>query len=98
DRKNLHLVKNLMLKELQKLQSVTVKDITESQDFIEGDYLLELEDVQKVADQTLFWENVHNANLMTDFVAKVKTVTPWDVQKAVKKYLKNYTMIVLEGK
>ena len=98
NKKNIHLVRNLVLKELQRLKTITINDVKESQNFIEGDYLLELEDTQKVADQILFWENVKNADLLKNFIKKIKKVTPADIKRVVEKYYKNYTMVVLEGK
>lgn len=98
NRKNIDLVKELMLKELQKLKEVNETDLQESKDFIEGDYLLELEDAQKVADRLLFWEQVQEANLMNTFIKKIKEVSLSEVKRVVEKYLKNYTMILLEGK
>ena len=98
DKKNIQLVKELILKELEKLKSITPKDLQESKDFIEGDYLLELEESQKVADQILFWQQVGNANLMNTFIKEIKKVTATDVRRVVNKYFKNGTLVVLKGK
>ncbi|MBS3117153.1 insulinase family protein [Candidatus Woesearchaeota archaeon] len=98
DKKNIYLVRKLILKELQKLQTISEKDLQEAKDFVEGSYLLELEDAQKVADQLLFWEQVGDFKLMEDFLIKIRKVTCLDVQKAAQRYFKKYTMVVLEGK
>ena len=98
DRKNTNLVKNLIMEELKKIQKVTEKDVQESKKFIEGNYLLAMEDVQKVADQLLFWEQINNAKLMKNFVKNVKKVKLADVKRVAKKYFKNYTMAIVEGK
>ena len=95
---NLSLVRKLMNKELTKLQEVTLQDVKESQTFLEGNYLLELEDGQKRADQLLFWEQIKEANLLNNYVKKVKKVTPADVKRIAKKYFKNPTTIVVAGK
>ncbi|MBU1974592.1 MAG: insulinase family protein, partial [Nanoarchaeota archaeon] len=55
-KKNIKLVKKLILNELEKLQQLTEKDLLEAKNYIEGNYLLELEDTQKLADQLLAWE------------------------------------------
>ncbi len=98
DKKNLNLLQELILQEMEKLKKVSAKDLKEAKDFIEGDYLLELEDSQKVADQLLFWEQVGDAHLMNSFVRNIKKVTVSDVRKVAEKYFNNYTMVVLEGK
>jgi len=98
DRKNVKLVKKLIEEEIRKLKIITKIDLQESKDFIEGDYLLELEETQKVADQLLFWEQVKDANLANTFVKEIRKVTADDVKRVVDKYLKNGTFVVLEGK
>jgi len=98
DKKNIDLVKNLMLEEIQNLQNVTAEEVKEAQDFIEGDYLLEMEDTQKVADQMLFWEQVKSVEEMNEYLRKVKKVTINDIKRVVGKYFNHYAQVVLEGK
>ena len=98
DRKNSALVKKLILQEIHKLKNVNETDLKEAKDFVEGNYLLELEESQKVADQLLFWEQVQDAKLMKSFLQKIKKVTTKDVVKAVDKYFTYHTMVLLEGK
>ena len=98
DKKNVSLVKELILKELQKLKLVSSEEIKEAQDFIEGNYLLEIEDTQKIADQLLFWEQVKSAEEMKNYLRKIKKVTVADVKRVVEKYFKHYAQVVLEGK
>tara|TARA_Y100000034_G_scaffold136393_1_gene212570 strand:+ start:325 stop:1527 length:1203 start_codon:yes stop_codon:yes gene_type:complete len=97
-KKNQELVKKLTLQELAKLQNVTEKDLKEAKNYIEGNYLLEMEDSQKTADQLLAWELVKDANLMKKYLRRIKLVTINDVKKIAKKYFNHYTMVVLEGK
>jgi len=98
DKKNVELVKNLMLEEIQILRNVSEEEVQEAKDFIEGDYLLEIEDAQKVADQLLFWEQVKSAEEMDEYLHKVKKVMVNDVKRVVEKYFKHYVQVVLEGK
>lgn len=98
DRKNVNLVQSLILQELEKLKTISKHDLQEAQEYIEGEYLLELEDVQKTADQLLFWEQIKNAELMTNFIAKIKKVTTGEVKRVVEKYFKNQALVVLEGR
>ncbi len=98
DRKNVNLVKQVMLDEIQKLEHITDKDLQEAKDFLEGDYLLELEDSQKFADQVLFWEQVQDSKLMRKYIRNINAVTKHDVRRVVQHYCKHYGMVVLEGK
>ena len=88
----------MILAEFEKLQQITEKDLKESKTYIEGEYLLELEDSQKVADQLLFYEQAGDAKSMKRFVKKIKQVNISDVKRVAKKYFKNYTMAIVEGK
>jgi len=98
DKKNISLVTDLMLKEIQSLKHVTEEEVQEAKDYIEGDYLLEIEDTQKIADQLLFWEQVKDASKMNEYLHKIKKVTVHDVKRVVEKYFKHYTQVVLAGK
>ena len=98
DKKNIALVTDLMLEEIRRLNNIALEEVKEAQDFIEGDYLLEIEDTQKVADQILFWEQVKDAALMGEYLKKIKKVTVNDVKRVAEKYFKHYTQVVLEGK
>lgn len=98
DKKNISLVKDLIIKEIEKLKNISEKEVKEAQDYIEGDYLLEMEDTQKVADQVLYWEQVKNAQEMKKYLKMIKTVTVNDVKRVADTYLKYHTMVVLEGK
>lgn len=98
DKKNVALVKDLMLQEIAKLKDISEEELKEAQDYIEGNYLLEIEDTQKIADQLLFWEQVKNAREMERYLKKVKKVKVADVRRAAEKYLKYHAEVVLEGK
>jgi predicted Zn-dependent peptidase len=98
NRKNVKLTKKIIMEELQKLKEITPEELQEAKDYVEGNYYLDLEDSQKVADQLLFWEQVEDAELLNSFVEKIKAVTISDVQKVVDKYFQYHTQVVLEGK
>ena len=98
DRKNWVLVRELIVQELQKLQHITVNDLREAQEYIEGDYLLGMEDTQKVADQLLFWEQVKDATLVNNYIHRIQKVTMADVQRVAQKYFQHYTGVILAGK
>ena len=98
DRKNVNVVQNVVLEEIQKLKNVTAHDVQEAKDFIEGDFLLELEDTQKMADNVLFWEQVNDAKLLNTFLHDIKKVTVSDVRRVVNTYCQKHTLVVLQGK
>lgn len=96
-KKNLEAVRKLILEELRNLQTIDENDLKEAKDYIEGNYLLEMEDNQKMADQILAWEQVKDVKLMDEYLAKIKKVKINDVKKIAKKYFKHYTLAILEG-
>ncbi len=96
DTKNEALVRKLILAEIRKLEKVTEKEIREAKTFIEGDYLLMLEDTQKVADEVLFWEQVGSKR--KKYLQGIKNVTAADVRRVVKKYFNKHVMVALEKK
>ncbi len=98
DKKNLQLVKKTVLSELNKLKTLSAKDLNEAKTFIEGDYLLEMEDPQKIADQIVFWEQAKSAKLMKSYVTNVNKVTLSDVKRVMEKYFKYHTFVIVEGK
>ncbi len=98
DRKNIATVRKVIAEELEKLKFVSDEEIRDAQDFVEGDYLLDLEDTQKVADQLLFWEHVGDAHNLHTFTKQIRKVTREDIARVVKKYFKNGTTVILEGK
>ncbi len=98
DRKNVEKVKRLILDELEKLQKITPKDLNESKTYIEGDFYLDIEDNQKVADQLLLWEHTKDAELLNKFIPRIKKVTINDVKRVAAKYFKYHTMAVIEGR
>jgi len=83
---------------LEKLKELSAKDLNEAKTFIEGDYLLEIEDPQKVADQIVFWEQAGTAKMINEYVKNIKKVTLKDVQRIMNKYFKYYTFVIVEGK
>src|SRR3989344_492960 len=97
DKKNVDKAKKLILKELQKLKSLSLEDLAEAKVAIEGEYYLDLEDSQRMADQLLFWEQAQDAHLLKRFIKNIRKVKKGDVKRVVEKYFKNYVMIVLEG-
>ena len=83
---------------MKKLKSLREEDLKEAKDFIEGDYLLDLEDVQKISDQLLFWEQLGKSNMMDKYISQIKKVTLADIKRVIETYFKHHAIVVLEGK
>ena len=98
DKKNVGLVRKVILQELDNIKKISAADLKEAKDFVEGRYLLELDDAQKVADQLLFWEQVRDAGMMDEFLKNIKKVTVADMKRVIEKYFNKHTMVVIEGK
>lgn len=98
DKEKIGLVKKIILGQLQRLKKLREKELQEAKNYIEGDYLLEIEDNQKLADHLCFWEQVGKAEMMEEYVEKIKTVKIDDIKRVVDKYFKNYCLCVVEGK
>ena len=94
----LPLAKKMILQEFKKLQLLNAQDLKEAKTYIEGEYLLELEDSQKVADQILFYEQAGDAKSMKEFIKRIKKVTISDIKRVSKKYFKNHTVAIIEGR
>jgi len=99
DSKNVEKVKELILQQLKKLEKVSRMDVQEAKTYIEGSYLLDSEDTQKVADELLFWEQMGDAQGHKRYLKKIQAVSVDDVRRVAKKYFsKPYVMAVIEGK
>ncbi len=98
DRKNIATTQRVVAEEMKKLQRITPQELREAKEYLEGDYLLELEDPQKYADQLLFWEQIANAHYLQDYVTKIKKVTVADVRRVAKKYFNKSVTILMKGK
>jgi predicted Zn-dependent peptidase len=98
DKKNIEKVKKMILTEIEKLKKLESKDLLEAKNYVEGSYLLDLEDPQKIADQMLFWEQVGDYQLMNSYLKKIKQVTLEDVKRVITKYFKHHALVTIEGK
>tara|TARA_Y100000310_G_scaffold343217_1_gene449846 strand:- start:6580 stop:7788 length:1209 start_codon:yes stop_codon:yes gene_type:complete len=99
NKEKINLVKNLVMKEFKKLDTVSEKELSESKGFIEGSYVLEMEDTHKLADQLSFWELIGDAKLSDSYLKKIKAVTRDDVTRVSRKFLnENYTLTLIKPK
>ncbi|MBI2665403.1 insulinase family protein [Candidatus Woesearchaeota archaeon] len=98
DRKKVQLARESILAEIEKLKNISEKELQETAEAIEGEFLIDLDDSQKKADQLLFWEQAKDAHDLNHFVSNIKKITIADIRRVIEKYFKNYTFVVLEGK
>ena len=73
--------RELILKEIQRLKELSPAELKEAQEAIEGEYYLDLEDSQKMADQLLFWEQAKDAHQLNQFIHLIKKVTVKDIRR-----------------
>ncbi len=97
DRKKVPIAKKAVLKKLNDLNNLSEKELNESKTYLEGNYLLETEDNQKLADALVFWEQVEKAEQITQYIKKIKKVSTKDIKRVIKKYFKNYCLAIVEG-
>ena len=100
EKKNAKLAKEIMLKEIQRVDDLTTKELNEAKMFIEGEFKLDNEDNSHLADILGQLEHIRDAAMINDYIKNIKKVTIKDISRVKKKYLgkKNYTMVVLEQK
>ncbi|MBI2663341.1 insulinase family protein [Candidatus Woesearchaeota archaeon] len=97
DKKNIKLVKDIIVKELKKLENITDKDIKDAKTYLEGNFLLEIDDNRKEAVGLVDWEMIKNHNLIYRYVNNIKKVTKKDIIRVAKKYLNDkYTLVTIE--
>jgi len=95
NKKNLEKVKEIIIKELIKLKKITPEELLEAKTFLEGDFLLQSEDNQKLADMLAFWDQADSAESAMEYVKNIKKVTKEDISRVVDKYFKNHTVAVI---
>jgi predicted Zn-dependent peptidase len=96
-KENISKAKDIILEEIKKLKNVTEKDLKESKTFKEGEFLLDLENSLKIADQILYWNQATNPKDVNNYIKNLKKVTTKDVQRVIKKYFNNHALVILEG-
>lgn len=96
DKKNIPKVKSIILTEIKKLNNLTSKELKEAKTFLEGEFILDSEDPQKLANQLSFWQTMKNANEFNKYLSKMRKVTIKDIKRVLNKYFKNHTLTILQ--
>ncbi|HLC74543.1 MAG TPA: pitrilysin family protein [Candidatus Nanoarchaeia archaeon] len=99
DKKNKKKTQDLIFAQLKKLQRVAKEDVEESKTYVEGSFLLDYEDTQRLADELLYWEQMGDVQGFYKYLDRIRAVTVRDVRRVAKKYFtKPYAMAMIEGK
>ncbi len=98
DKKNIAIARKVMKEELAKLQSITTKDLDEAKRFVEGNFYINLESTQQIADQLLVWEHIKGADELDNYVTHVRKVTIKDIGRVARKYFTFNSTVIIEGK
>jgi len=99
NKKNIENCIKLTLEEFQKLKNITDTELVEAKQFLEGDFLLDEEDSQALANNLGAWELASKAEDCEDYINKIKKITKKDVIRVVDRYLnKNYSLAIIEQK
>jgi len=96
EKNNVELCKSIILREFNKLSKLTKCELNDAKNFLEGEFLIENEDNQRLADTLAFWENAGNVYLVNSYLKNIRRVTAKDVAGVVKRYFtKNYALAVV---
>ena len=99
DKKNLGEIKEIILQEFDNLSNLSDDELDDAKNYIEGNFILKVEDNKERADLAGFWDMVDDARNLSEYVNRIKKVTKNDIKKVAKKYFtKNYTWVRIEQK
>ena len=99
DKKNIGLIKKLILKEFEKLKNISQEELKHAIGYVEGKYLLDNENTHNKADELGYWELIKNTKLEKNYLKKIRKVSVEGVARVAKKYLtKNYSLAIIEQK
>ncbi|MDP7116496.1 MAG: pitrilysin family protein [Candidatus Woesearchaeota archaeon] len=98
NKKSLNQAKKLLLQEINHVDKINKTEFQQVKNYIEGDYLLTLEDNERRADELGFCEYIGDLNSINTYVRNIKKVTVKDITRVKKKYLKKYAQAILKEK
>ncbi|MBI4452581.1 insulinase family protein [Candidatus Woesearchaeota archaeon] len=97
DKKNIEQAKKIILEQFKRLGKISKKDLEEAKTYIEGNYVLQMEDNFHKADNLAVWETIKDVKLSEGYIKNIKKVTAEDVKRIAKKHLNDrYTLVVIE--
>lgn len=97
DKKNIKLVRKLIIEEIDKLKDISKKDLDEAKKSIEGRFLLECEDNLKLVDLLAKWYFLKDVKSAMEYIKNIRKVNKNDVKNIINKYMKNYSFVAIKG-
>jgi len=99
NKKNIIKVEKLIMEQLNKLKTVSAKDVNDAQTYIEGSIALHHENTAILAEDIADWNFTDSLEAFNSYLQHIKKVTVADVRRVAKKYFTTqYTKVVLEQK
>ena len=100
DRKNLKLIRRIIMKEIRLLAKVPDSELRDAKNFIEGNYTLTNEDNHSFADMLAVCAMMDDAMLAKEYTKRVMKVTKKDVARVARQCLKdNFCAVtIMQGK
>lgn len=98
-KKNIFLVKKLILEQLHKLRTVSASEVATAKTFIEGSLALRNENTASIAEDIAHWHYTASVAKYESYLESVQRVCVADVRRiATTLFTDQYTMVVLEQK
>jgi len=95
NKKNIKKCEELIIEEIHKLKNITKEELDEAKTFLEGEYILQREDSQKIAESVSFWDQISKPEDMDRFLEQIKAVKKQDIVDTIGRYILNQTIVVL---
>ncbi|MDA1197445.1 MAG: pitrilysin family protein [Nanoarchaeota archaeon] len=90
---------SVIFAEFKKLESLPQTELDDAKGYLIGQYVLDQEDTQSIADGLGFWEMVKDVKLSEEYLTHVSNVTLKDIARVAKKYFtRDYAMATIEQK
>jgi len=96
EKKKIPVIEKIFFNEVEKLKSISDKDLKEAKQYIEGNTAISLEDSQDHADQISLYEECSNYKEYSKYQKNINAVTKADIKKVCQKYLNSkFTKVML---
>jgi predicted Zn-dependent peptidase len=88
---------SVIFAEFKKLEHLSQEELDDAKGFLMGQYVLDQEDTQSIADGLAFWEMVKDARLADEYLKHISHVTLKDIARVAKKFFtRDYAMATIE--
>lgn len=96
-KKNFELIKKIILEQFLRIQTLTEIELENAKNYIKGDFILENEDTEELAEAIAFFELCCDSKDFENYVRKIKKITLSEVKDTAKKYLtQNYSQAIIQ--